>query len=335
MGKIKNLGFQIYSALNEINLQDADKRTALFNNINHTDLNYVGKREFKKLGQTKEYIFSKRTAENTVEKSKCFTKFLKENYGIKLVKQITPDMAIAFLKTKEGCSAKTITSYKNMLYKVDYAIQVKFGAESFYTDTVANFKPENTYKSNSTRLYTDNQIQQILSAPSDRANEIRVMALVGCRVHELINLKKSDICFHKHTIHIIGKGGKESFRPLTPQAETFLKDLIKNMNSSDKLFKLPTDEKATRQIMSNEIRRITKSLGLPVSGKNHEFRKYAAQQFCTYLIQEKGWEKEKAREYVSSKFLAHGAGREDIKKIYLDSWFYNLTIFKKRYKTII
>ena len=96
MGKIKNLGFQIYSALNEINLQDADKRTALFNNINHTDLNYVGKREFKKLGQTKEYIFSKRTAENTVEKSKCFTKFLKENYGIKLVKQITPDMAIAY-----------------------------------------------------------------------------------------------------------------------------------------------------------------------------------------------------------------------------------------------
>ena len=47
MGKIKNLGYQIYSALNEINLQDADKRTALFNSINHTDLNYVGKREFK------------------------------------------------------------------------------------------------------------------------------------------------------------------------------------------------------------------------------------------------------------------------------------------------
>ena len=68
MGKTKNLGYQIYSALNEINLQDADKRTALFNSINHTDLDYVGKRELKKLGQTKEYIFSKRTAENKVEK---------------------------------------------------------------------------------------------------------------------------------------------------------------------------------------------------------------------------------------------------------------------------
>ena len=335
MGKIKSIGYQIYSALNEINLQDSDKRTEVFNKLNHTELDYVGKREFKELGQTKEYIFSKRTAENTVEKSKCFTKFLKENYGIKLAKEITPDMAIAFLKTKEGCSAKTITAYKNMLYKVDYAIQLKFGAESFYTDTVANFKPESTYKSISTRLYSDNQIKQILSAPSDRANEMKAMALIGCRVHELINLKKSDIDFHKHTIHIIGKGGKVSFRPLTPQAETFLKNLTKNMSSSDKLFKLPTDEKVTRQIMSNEIRRITKSLDLPVSGKNHEFRKYAAQQFCNYLIQEKGWEKEKAREYVSSKFLAHGAGREDIKKIYLDSWFYYLTIFKKRYKTII
>ena len=196
-----------------------------------------------------------------------------------MVREITPDMAIAFLKTKEGCSAKTMTAYKNMLYKVDYAIQLKFGAESFYTDTVANFKPENTYKSNSTRLYTDNQIQQILSAPSELANQLKIMSLVGCRVHELINLKKSDICFHKHTIHIVGKGGKESFRPLTPQAETFLKDLTKNMNSSDKLFKLPTNEKATRQIMSNEIRRITKSLWLPVSGK-----KSRVQEICSTTI---------------------------------------------------
>ena len=319
MGKSKSLGYQIHSALNHINLQDAEKRTEIFNKMNDTEFEYVGKREFKKLGQTKEFIFSKRTSENTSEKAKNFCSFLKENYNIKFVKEITPDMAIAFLKTKEGCSAKTITAYKNMLYKVNVAIQLKFNALGFYNKSVEQFKPENTYKSNSTRLYTDNQIQQILSAPSELANQLKIMSLVGCRVHELINLKKSDICFHKHTIHIVGKGGKESFRPLTPQAETFLKDLTKNMNSSDKLFILPTNEKATRQIMSNEIRRITKSLGLPVSGKNHEFRKYAAQQLCNYLIQEKGWEREKAREYVSSKFLAHGAGREDIKKIYLDS----------------
>ena len=63
MGKSKSLGYQIHSALNHINLQDAEKRTEIFNKINDTEFEYVGKREFKKLGQTKEFIFSKRTSE--------------------------------------------------------------------------------------------------------------------------------------------------------------------------------------------------------------------------------------------------------------------------------
>ena len=37
MGKSKNLGYQIYSALQEINLQDSDKRTEVFNKINGTE----------------------------------------------------------------------------------------------------------------------------------------------------------------------------------------------------------------------------------------------------------------------------------------------------------
>ena len=46
MGKTKSLGYQIHSALNEINLQDADKRTVIFNRINGTCYDKVGKREF-------------------------------------------------------------------------------------------------------------------------------------------------------------------------------------------------------------------------------------------------------------------------------------------------
>ena len=75
MGKSKSLGYQIHSALNHINLQDAEKRTEIFNKMNDTEFEYVGKREFKKLGQTKEFIFSKRTAENTSEKAKNFCSF--------------------------------------------------------------------------------------------------------------------------------------------------------------------------------------------------------------------------------------------------------------------
>ena len=132
MGKIKSLGYQIHSALSEINLQDPNKRTEVFNKLNNTDFCYVGKREFKKLGQTKEYIFSRRTAENTTEKSKTFINYIKENYNVKFVKDITPEMVKSVLDSRDTKSQKTITSYKNMLYKVNTVIQLKFGCKGFY-----------------------------------------------------------------------------------------------------------------------------------------------------------------------------------------------------------
>lgn len=111
MGKVKTLGYQIYSSLQEINLQDSNKRTEIFNNLNNTDYTHVGKKEFKERGQTTGFIFSRRTAENTVEKAKTFSRFLKENYNIKYVKEITPEMAKAFLDSRNATSQKTISSY--------------------------------------------------------------------------------------------------------------------------------------------------------------------------------------------------------------------------------
>ena len=55
--------------------------------------------------------------------------------------------------------------------------------------------------------------------------------------------------------------------------------------------------KQTRLIMSNELRRITKELGLAESGKNHEFRKYHSQIAVEYYVS-KGWDKEKAEQFV-------------------------------------
>ena len=101
MGKIKSLGFQIHSALNEINLQDKEKRIEIYNREHKTDFLSVGKREFKQTGESINYIFSKRSAKNIAEKSKNFVKFLKENYNIKMVKEITPQMCMAFLDTKK------------------------------------------------------------------------------------------------------------------------------------------------------------------------------------------------------------------------------------------
>ena len=319
MEKTKSLGFQIYSALQEINLQDASKRTDVFNKLNDTDFDSVGKREFKKLGHNKEFIFSRRTAENTVEKSKTFTKFLKENYNIKYVKEITPEMAKTFLDSRNTQNQKTISAYKNMLYKVNVAIQRKFGCQGFYNLDLENYRIENSDKSNSKRLYTNEQIKQILNVDSKYSNELKFMSIVGVRVHELCNIKVKDFDLKNLTVYVEGKGGRPSNRPILPIEINFIKSLIKYKGKDERVFKVPINENKTRQIIGSEIRRITKELGLPVSSKCHEFRKYAAQNYFQYLVNFCGYSVKDAEEITVSKLLSHGANREDLKNIYLRS----------------
>lgn len=319
MGKTKSLGFQIYSALQEINLQDTSKRTDVFNNLNDTNFDSVGKREFKELGQNKEFIFSRRTAENTVEKSKTFTKFIKENYNIKYVRDITPEMAKSFLDSRNTQNQKTISSYKNMLYKVNVAIQRKFGCQGFYNKEIENYKIDNSEKSNSKRLYSNQDIQKILSVDSKYINELKFMSIVGVRVHELCNIKVKDFDLNNLTVYVEGKGGRPSNRPILPTEINFIKSLIKYKGKDERVFKVPLSEKKTRSIIGNEIRRITKFLDLPVSSKCHEFRKYAAQNYFHYLVNSCGYSVRDAEEITVSKFLSHGANREDLKNIYLRS----------------
>lgn len=321
MGKIKTLGYQIHSALSEINLQDVDKRTEIFNKLNSTDYDKVGKREFKKLGQSKDFIFSKRTAENTAEKSKTFINYIKENYNVKFVKDITPEMVKSFLDSRDTNSQKTITAYKNMLYKVDVAIRLKFGCKGFYNETISNYKldKENTVKTNSKRLYNDIEIKQILNVDSKYSKELKFMSVVGCRVHELCFIQVKNFDLNNLTVYIEGKGGRPSNRPILPCEINFVKDLIKGKGPEEKVFNVPLSEKKTRSLIGSEIRRITKSLDLPVSSKCHEFRKFAAQNYFKYLVNNCGYSVKDAEEITVSKLLSHGENREDLKKIYLRS----------------
>ena len=333
MGKNKSLGYQIHTALAEINMQNQEKRTDIYNRENGTNFSSVGKREFKKNGTSINYIFSQRTAQNLAEKSKNFVKFLKENYNIKMVKEITPKMCLEYLNTKQGCSKKTVASYKNMLEKVSLACAKKFGCEQFYTQEVKTHKVEDTYKTNSSRIYTNTEIEQIYNYKGSRQNEIKTMAFLGCRNFELIQLTCGSINLDTHTyittakdgridtystVHIIGKGGKDSYRPILPQYREFFAELIKGKNPNERLFDLPKDTKLARMTMSNEIRKITKELGLEVSGKNHEFRKYHCQIALQHYL-DKGWTREKAESFVIQRHLSHSGERKDLKQIYLYS----------------
>ena len=169
-----------------------------------------------------------------------------------MVRDIKPEMCIAFLDTKQGCSSKTISAYKNTIEKIAIACSCKFIIDTF------------------------------------------------------------------NTVKIIGKGGKVSYRPILPQYRSFFRELIKDKQPTERIFDLPKNEKMARLTMSNEIRRITKALDLPQSGKNHEFRKYHCQLAVEHYVS-KGWSREKAERFVIQRHLSHSSERQDLKKIYLYS----------------
>ena len=78
--------------------------------------------------------------------------------------------------------------------------------------------------------------------------------------------------------------------------------MVKNKQPTEKVFDLPKNEKMARLTMSNEIRRITKALELPQTGKNHGFRKYHCQSAVEHYVS-KGWSREKAERYSIEYFI--------------------------------
>ena len=56
MGKSKSFGYQIHSALNHINLQDAEKRTEIFNKMNDTDNPFLPETDEDERAKYKELI---------------------------------------------------------------------------------------------------------------------------------------------------------------------------------------------------------------------------------------------------------------------------------------
>ena len=115
-------------------------------------------------------------------------------------------------------------------------------------------------KTDSKRLYTDAEIKQILTVDSKYKNELKFMSVLGCRVHELCNVKVKNFDLKNLTVYIEGKGGRPSNRPILPTEINFIKELIKGKGQDERVFKVPINEKETRSLIGSEIRRITKFL---------------------------------------------------------------------------
>ncbi|UTI42853.1 hypothetical protein [Niallia sp. RD1] len=361
MGKRNtSMKYQVKSCLDEIILIDKDQRDEIFERVTGENQSDTSKKDFKKIKVDSElktktgeplkqklsekFIFSIRSAKDTLERCNHFVSWLKTNYPeVKKLRQINENHCIEFLtEKKDTCKERTLLSYKNALMKLSHSANVKFGNNAFYTERVRNFNIKQEGERNgdtknarqvTKRFYTDEQIERILAnVKGIYKNPILTMAYLGARVHELsyirkehITLESSDLVYtekdgfvnKQNTVYIKGKNGKESYRIILPQYIDFFRSLKENTADGQRVFpQVPKDPKKVRTYIGKAIARSAKNSGVDVCYKNHELRKYHSSVAYHYYLSE-GWNKNDAAEYVVQRHLSHGSGREDLKKVYL------------------
>lgn len=94
---------------------------------------------------------------------------------------------------------------------------------------------------------------------------LEVLYSTGCRVGELVILKKEDIDWQEKTVHLFGKGKKHRVSFLNAKAEVALKEYL-NSRKDDKEWLFVSDRSPYNQMHSSGIQKIIREMAERASG---------------------------------------------------------------------
>jgi site-specific recombinase XerD len=104
---------------------------------------------------------------------------------------------------------------------------------------------------------------------------LKLLYSTGCRVSELIHIRKRDINLNRGTVKIFGKGSKERLVVIHEIFRQSFQDYIKNFNDEQLLF--PLCQASVQKI----IRKIAKNAGIKKKVTPHKIR----HTFATHMLQ--------------------------------------------------
>ncbi len=329
MGKKKSLFYQFASSINDS--ESGHKK-------------FVDKHSQKAQTEQEKQpwrIYSFSAKSNLLDTAHNLSSYLKENYNIAMVKEISSDMCQSWLDhcAKSGCSISTLESYKSNLNKLSYIINRHFGLHKDFSTTV---KHELIIDKTSPREFalSKEEIEMVKSSivkPCNSSNYFLFTSFCATRINSVEKLMCRDLTFGKNYevgIRILGDKGNRD-RSFTIQDKEFYKlcrSLVSNKNPNDLVFGGIKKDSANRW-----LNRRLHRLGITVKSQtignkaiykkgNHSVRKYAIQEYCQkqynyYLEQGLSPDAAKAQaEKDACIRLGHGSeGRSDIIKIYLSA----------------
>lgn len=329
MGKKKSLFYQFASSINDS--ESGHKK-------------FVDKHSQKSQAEQESQpwrIYSFSAKSNLLDTAHNLSGYLKEQYGISKVKEISSDMCQSWLDhcAKSGCSISTLECYKSNLKKLSHVINRHFGLHTDFSTTV---KHELVIDKTSPREFalSKEEIEMVKASivkPCNSSNYFLFTTFCATRINSVEKLMCRDLTFGKNYevgIRILGDKGNRD-RSFTIQDKEFYKlcrSLVSNKNPDSLLFGGIKKDSANRWLNRRLHRLGITVKSQTIGGKaiykkgNHSVRKYAIQEYCQkqynhYLEQGLSPDAAKAQaEKDCCVRLGHGSeGRSDIIKIYLSA----------------
>ncbi len=240
-----------------------------------------------------------------------FAAFIKNEYGVKQVKQITPDMCQSYIERKsaEGCSLKTIKTYQSNLLKISKCANKTFNIRTDYSVSVDESKIEKT-ETIKQYSFTREEMQKILDAPRscDSLTALKFAYQTGVRVNTLERLEVRHIDFKNGEITIYkDKGNRTRVLPMSEETAKLLRQQIKGKSGSDRVFSVKKGS------VNRYLRRRCEKLNLrtpngEIKSGVHSIRKLWAEEFA-----------EKNGVQKTMVALGHNFDRKDLESVYLHS----------------
>ncbi len=253
------------------------------------------------------------------EFSHDFAGFIRSEYHIKRVVDITPMMAQHFLDSKleSGISSETAHTYRSYLAKLEKCVFRAYGTRVNYSVTIDESKVKNT-DTIKQYSFTKEEMERILDAPRPSAslNALKFAYMTGVRVNTLERLEVRHLDFQRGEILVFkDKGSRSRVLPMDEQTAKLLRECIKGKNPQDKVFGVKKGS-ICRFLRRRAIKlQISTPDGRIKSGV-HSIRKLWAEEYSRGCGRFQGTPHSKG---ATLKALGHGEQREELWKVYTGS----------------
>ena len=245
-----------------------------------------------------------------------FSSYVRQEYSVKQIKEITPEMCDSYIKSKyDTCSLKTIKTYQSNLLKLSKCANKTFNIRTDFSVSVDESKIEKT-ETIKQFSFTSAEMEKILDAPRPSAslNALKFAYMTGVRVNTLERLEVRQLDFQRGEILVFkDKGSRSRVLPMDEQTAKLLREQIKGKNPQDKVFGVKKGS------VNRYLRRRCEKLNIhtpngEIKSGVHSIRKLWAEETAERYDKDG----KNGTKMVMSE-LGHGEDRKDLEDTYLHS----------------